>query len=56
MSNENPMPKKRVCVTVKEDLVKWLEEKVEEGIFGSKSHGVERALILLKKQRALVEV
>jgi len=45
------MPKKRVCVTVREDLVKWIEDNVEKGIYGSKSHAVERALILLKEKK-----
>lgn len=46
---ENDMTKKRMCVTVREELVKWIEDMIEEGIYASKSHAVERALILLKK-------
>ena len=45
------MPKKRMCVTVREDLVAWIEEKIEKGIFATKSHAVERALILLREKK-----
>lgn len=45
------MPKKRVCVTIREDLVKWIEDKIDKGIYASKSHAIERALILLKEKK-----
>lgn len=45
------MPKKRVCVTLSEDLVHWIEEKIEEGIYANKSHAIERALKLLRKKK-----
>jgi Arc/MetJ-type ribon-helix-helix transcriptional regulator len=45
------MPKKRVCVTVREDLVTWIDEEIEKGIYASKSHAVERALILLREKK-----
>jgi len=44
------MPKKRMCVTVREDLVEWIEDQMEKGIYATKSHAVERALILLKEK------
>lgn len=44
------MPKRRMCVTVREELLEWVEKQIEEGIYATKSHAVERALILLKKE------
>jgi len=38
------MPKIRVYATLKEDLVKWLDEQVEKVRFASRSHGLEYAL------------
>jgi metal-responsive CopG/Arc/MetJ family transcriptional regulator len=36
-------------VTVPPDLVEWLDTKVKEGVFSSRSHGVMRCLIEGKK-------
>jgi hypothetical protein len=44
------MPKKRMCVTVREDLVQWIETEMEKGTYATKSHAVERALIHLKEK------
>lgn len=44
------MPKKRMCVTVREDLVEWVEKQIEKGIYATKSHAVERALIVLREK------
>ena len=50
------MPKKRMSVTVREDLVQWIEGKIEKGIYANKSHAVERALIVLRgKERTQKE-
>ena len=38
----------RMSVSIREDLVKWIEEQLEKGIYATKSHAVERALILLR--------
>jgi hypothetical protein len=45
------MPKKRMCVTVRDDLMVWIEEMMEKGIYATKSHAVERALILLRQKQ-----
>ncbi len=33
--------KKRITVTLGKELLDWLDEKVEERIFASRSHGLE---------------
>lgn len=38
------MPKIRVYATIREDLVKWLDEQVEKLRFANRSHGLEYAL------------
>ena len=40
-----------MCVTVREDLVEWIEKQLETGLYASKSHAVERALILLREKK-----
>lgn len=43
------MPKKRLQVTMREDLVEWIDEKVEKLTFASRSHALEYAVAQLKK-------
>jgi Arc/MetJ-type ribon-helix-helix transcriptional regulator len=43
------MVKKRIAVTVSEDLLKWVDKKVKETTFANRSHAVERALTILKQ-------
>lgn len=43
------MPKIRVYATLREDLVKWLDEQVKEVRFANRSHGIEYALQKLKE-------
>jgi len=46
------MVKKRLQVTVREDLVKWIDEQVENLRFASRSHAIEYALLqLVKKEK-----
>ncbi len=45
------MVKKRLQVTVREDIVKWIDEQVEKLRFASRSHAIEYALLQLMKKR-----
>jgi len=49
MKSMNNMVKKRVAVTVREDLVDWLDKQVESMRFHNRSHGIEYALQKLKE-------
>jgi len=42
-------PKTRISISISVELLKWIEKKIAEGVYGSKSHAVSRALILLKR-------
>ena len=42
------MVKKRIAVTVSDDLLKWVDRKVKDTTFANRSHAVERALTRLK--------
>jgi len=41
------MPKIRVYVTIREDLVKWIDQQVKTLRFASRSHAIEYALAKL---------
>jgi Arc/MetJ-type ribon-helix-helix transcriptional regulator len=41
--------KKRIAVTVNEDLLKWVDRKVKDTTFANRSHAVEHALTRLKE-------
>ena len=43
------MSKKRLQVTVREDLVKWMDKKIMDLRFASRSHVIEYALLKLSK-------
>ena len=44
------MVKKRLQVTVREDIVKWIDHEVKELRFASRSHAIEYALLQLMKK------
>lgn len=44
------MVKKRLQVTVREDIVKWIDQQVEKLRFASRSHAIEYALLQLMEQ------
>lgn len=35
------MTKERITITVEKQLLKWLDEKVNERVFANRSHGLE---------------
>ena len=43
------MVKKRIAVTVSDDLLKWVDRKVKETTFANRSHAIEHALTKLKE-------
>ena len=44
------MVKKRLQVTVREDIVKWIDGEVKKLRFASRSHAIEYALLQLMKK------
>ena len=52
MSETVTMPKKRLQVTVRKDLVDWMDKEVELGKYASRSHAIDRALIKLKENES----
>ena len=50
MIEANEMAKQRLQVTVREDLVKWVDEQIEKARFGSRSHAIEYAVTQLKNK------
>jgi Arc/MetJ-type ribon-helix-helix transcriptional regulator len=43
------LPKLRLQVTIREDLVKWIDEQVKKLRFANRSHAIEYALAELKE-------
>jgi len=39
--------KERITITVDKELLDWLDKKIEEKVFASRSHGIE---FLIKKK------
>jgi Arc/MetJ-type ribon-helix-helix transcriptional regulator len=42
------MVKKRIAVTVSDDLLRWIDTKVKDTTFANRSHAVEQALTTLR--------
>lgn len=52
MNEKTEMAKVRLQVTIREDIVKWIDKKIEKLEFASKSHAIEYALLqLMKKEK-----
>jgi len=49
------MPKKRLQVTIREDIVKWVDRQIESLHFASRSHAIEYALLQLMKEEKKAE-
>lgn len=49
MSELVTMPKLRLQVTVRKDLVEFMDKKIEKGDYASRSHAIEKALIKLRE-------
>jgi Arc/MetJ-type ribon-helix-helix transcriptional regulator len=43
------MAKQRLQVTIREDLVRWIDQGVEKLKFANRSHAIEFALLKLKE-------
>lgn len=46
----NEMVKQRLQVTVREDIVKWIDQQVEKLRFANRSHAIEYALLQLMQE------
>jgi Arc/MetJ-type ribon-helix-helix transcriptional regulator len=46
------VPKKRVSVTLPEELVEWLDKQVESREFADRSHAIEVAILKMKEKKS----
>jgi len=44
------MVKKRLQVTIREDIVDWIDQEIKKLRFANRSHGIEYALLHLMEQ------
>jgi Arc/MetJ-type ribon-helix-helix transcriptional regulator len=49
MNETVEMAKQRLQVTVRDDLVKWMDQQIGTARFASRSHAIEYALTQLKE-------
>ena len=52
MAETIEMAKVRLQVTVREDIVKWIDQEVEKLRFANRSHAIEYALLQLMEKKA----
>ena len=51
------LAKKRLQVTIRDDLVKWMDKEIKEFRFASRSHAIEFAIMqLVKNEKNLPEI
>jgi metal-responsive CopG/Arc/MetJ family transcriptional regulator len=43
------MGKQKVCISISADLIEWLDQQAETQRFRNRSHGIEVAVLELKK-------
>jgi len=51
MTVEVELPKERVSVTIRKELLEWIDQKVEDLTYASRSHAIEYALAKLKESK-----
>ena len=52
MAETIEMAKVRLQVTVREDIVKWIDQEIEKLRFANRSHAIEYALLQLMEKKA----
>jgi Arc/MetJ-type ribon-helix-helix transcriptional regulator len=50
MNEIEEMAKQRLQVTVRDDLVKWMDQEIEKSRFANRSHAIEYALVQLREK------
>jgi len=46
MARERPT----ICVTLPPELISWIDDRVKDRTYGSRSHAIERAILELMKK------
>jgi len=41
----------KTAVTLEKELLEWIDQKIREGVFSSRSHAIRYALIQLMKKK-----
>ena len=49
MTESVNMPKERVSITIRKDLLEWIDQQIESLRFASRSHAIEYAVAQLKE-------
>ena len=49
-SNEKNMPRERVSITLPEECVNWVDEKVKSRTYSNRSHAIEVLILDAMKQ------
>lgn len=47
-----PKKKARISIAIDQNLLAWIDQMVEKGVFANRSHAIHRALIKLKEESA----
>ena len=50
-SEEQPMPRERVSITLPKDCIEWLDKQVEARIYHNRSHAIEFLIFEKMKER-----
>lgn len=45
------MPKQRITITIRKELLEWIDDKVKDLTYASRTHAIEKAVAELKKQQ-----
>jgi len=50
MRNDEEMPKERISITIRKEFLEWLDKKVSDLTYASRSHAIE-SLVLKEMQK-----
>ena len=44
MRNDEEMPKERISITIRKELLEWIDKKINDFTYASRSHAIESVL------------
>lgn len=51
MRNDDEMPKERISITIRKEFLEWIDRKVDDLTYASRSHAIESLILKEMKEK-----